>query len=303
MSLNPIVLCSPIKAIKFISGITIIVILRLKSLSSPFIKRNLAKKCIKRWAKKTKAGNNSRKLVKYNSTRNKSKTSSKGMKRTINILSIARRRVFLKRWYNYTSSKIEWKGHWKKVITYDAPTTFSNNINVTQVNRFYARKVKRLFLRRLHQQAAYNNTVTTIVRNYFKYDHAILLVSHCIRAFRKYVSERKKKRSGCNNKISDMKFYYYSVVLSSLGTFINKKQKYNYTHTVLLTNNNTSKLRKCMQIWKKRRRRHYLSRTKTNKAVIRRRRLLCPKYIQQWVAYLSSKLNKHRQYFKVIQLQ
>ena len=138
-----------------------------------------------------------------------------------------------------------------------------------------------------------------MIRNYYKYDHAILLVSRCIRVFKKYISEKKKKRSIDNSKIYDMKYYHYALGLTSLGKYMYRKQKYSNKNTVLLINTNSNKLKKYIQIWKKRRRRHYLSNTKTNKAIIRRRRLLCPKYMQQWVAYLSSKLAKHRYYSKV----
>jgi len=33
---------------------------------------------------------------------------------------------------------------------------------------------------------------------------------------------------------------------------------------------------------------------------MKRRRLLCPKYLSQWISYLSLKIIKHREYSKVL---
>ena len=119
LKLLVLVSSSAIKATKFISG-TLLSYSRLHTitiiiLNTIYYQRNLALKCLKRLAKRVKAGTGRRKLIKYSNASIKNKV-SKGKSRAINILSVARRRMFLKRWYNYSNSAGERKGHREKVI-------------------------------------------------------------------------------------------------------------------------------------------------------------------------------------------
>ena len=88
--------------------------LPLPSLSSFPTLRKLAIKCIKRWMKKAKAGSTSKRLIKINSYV-KGNTKSKNKSRRINTLGVARRRVFLRRWYYYANSHTEKRLYMKKV--------------------------------------------------------------------------------------------------------------------------------------------------------------------------------------------
>ena len=88
--------------------------LPLPSLSSSPTLRKLAIKCIKRWMKKAKTSSTRNRLMKINSYV-KGNTKSKNRSRRINTLGVARRRVFLRRWYYYANSHTEKRLYMKKV--------------------------------------------------------------------------------------------------------------------------------------------------------------------------------------------
>jgi hypothetical protein len=91
----------------------------------------------------------------------------------------------------------------------------------------------------------------------------LLLAAQYIQKFTKYVTSNKKKRASSISKISDMKYYYYSLALSSLRQYVHQKRT--VANTIVMTKTNTNKMRKFMLFWKKRIRRQHRSLTKITK--------------------------------------
>jgi len=211
--------------------------------------------------KKAKTGSTSKRLIKINSYV-KGNTKSKNKSRRINTLGIARRRVFLRRWYYYINSHTEKRLNMKKVNQSCTDSHSYTNID-SQVNKFFIQNAQRSSLQRLLQRTSYATSIRISVKNFRKYKHALLLASQYIQKFTKYVASNKKKRASSINKISDMKYYYYSLALSSLQQYMHKNRT--NANTIVMTETNTNKVRKFMLFWKKRIRRHHRSLTKINK--------------------------------------
>jgi hypothetical protein len=167
-----------------------------------------------------------------------------------------------------------------------------------KINKFFIRKAQHSFLQRLLQRTSYATSIRNDIKNYHKNKHVVLLTSQYMRKFSSYVVNKKKKRNSTIGKISYMKYYYFFLGLSYLRQYVQRKKS--SANNIVMTKSNTNKIRKVIQIWKKRIRLRNRYLTKINKARVKRRRLLCPKYLVQWISYLSSKILKHRQYLKLI---
>ena len=150
---------------------------------------------------------------------------------------------------------------WKRYLSCVDSNSYTNTN--CQVNKFFVQNAQRSLLQRLLQRTSYATSIRISVKNYRKYKHALLVTSQYIQKFTKYVTSNKKKRAISISKISDMKYYYYSLALSSFRQYTHQKRT--IANTIVMTKTNTNKMRKFMLFWKKRIRRHHRSLTKITK--------------------------------------
>lgn len=242
----------------------------------------LCRRFLRRWAERLRSNSNRNLIIKVNKSKSKRKN---GRRTERNVLSLARRRTFLSRWYDYIYQYCLYRDRGLKLA-----------------RRLYSKNAQRVYFQRLYERKERTNKVTSTVRKYHKYDRAMLLLSQYLRKFKKYISVKVNKSNKNHLKINKMKYYYYSIGLSSLESNINRR-KSGYvacTNGNYMKTTNVNKMKKYLAIWKKKMKRLHKSQTKVAKVKTKRRLLLCPKYVHMWISHLSTKLQKRRLYSKKV---